>query len=172
MQLLFSELIGMPVIEPHNRRPVATVRDVIIDPEKKGKVVGFILGKNRALAAMDVERLGNALYIGDADNIVPPEDLLRLQAIQQMQVHLIGARVIGETTGIYLGRVIDYSIDTKQMQLSSISVAKLFLFLKFQEKIISAHKIVEIRKETIIVKELETIQTKEEAVAPSSAIVV
>jgi len=169
MRRLFSELIGIQVVDSHTTHQCGVVRDLIIDPEK-GTVLAFIVGKNKIVAPMDVERIGNALFINSSDHITSIEDILRVDEVHKRNIQILGAQVRGIETGMYLGRVFNYSIDTTHMRLTAIYVAKLFLFFKYEEKNIAAKNIVEIKANEIRVKEL--LKTKEEAVASSSAVAI
>ncbi|MBI2638538.1 PRC-barrel domain-containing protein [Candidatus Peregrinibacteria bacterium] len=169
MQKLYSELIGLPVFDEYSSSPLTLIRDIFIDPEN-GKVVAFAVKNNRIIVPLDVERLGRGLFIKDQSHIVPTEDVLRAKEVAERKIKILGSRVITQNTKIYLGRVVDYEIETRGMMLVSIHVAKTFLFFRFQEKIISYKSIIRIHKESIIVKDARiAAREKEKAAAPSSA---
>ncbi len=169
MQKLYSELIGLPVFDEYSPAPLALIRDIIIDPEN-GKIAAFAVKNNRIIVPLDVERLGRGLFIKDQNHIVPTEDVLRVAEVAERKIKILGARVITQNTKIYLGRVVDYEIETRGMALASIHVAKTFLFFRFQEKTISYRSIVKIKRESIIVKDTRiTAREKEKIAAPSSA---
>lgn len=169
MQKLYSELIGLPVFDEYSPTPLALVRDIFIDPEN-GRVVAFAVKNNRIVVPLDIERLGRGLFIKDQSHIVPTDDVLRVAEVVERKTKIIGARVITQHTKTYLGRVVDYEIETRDMTLAAIHVAKTFLFFHFQEKIISYRSVIKINKESIIVKDTRiAAKEKEKVAAPSSA---
>lgn len=169
MHKLYSELIGLSVFDEYSSAPLALIRDILIDPENS-KVIAFIVKNNRIIVPLDVERFGRGLFIKDQNHIVPTDDVLRVAEVVERKTKILGTRVITQNTKIYLGRVVDYEIETRGMMLASIHVAKTFLFFRFQEKIISHRSIVKINQESIIVKDTRIpSKEKEKIVAPSSA---
>lgn len=170
MQKLYSQLIGLPVFDEASasNSPVALLRDVLIDPEN-GKVLAFIIKNQRIIVPLDVERLNSGLFIAHQERIVPLDDVLRVHQISQMKIGIIGARVITEREKTFLGRVVDYEIDTTHMVLTHIHIAKLFLFFRFQERIISYRHIVRIDKHTVVVKDTKESLVKEKSRARSQA---
>lgn len=151
MQKLYSEIIGMPVCTEYSKRPVALVQDVIVDPEN-GKILAFRVKNDHMVVPLDVERFSNELYIAEKDRILPIDEVLRVFEVAKHEIHILGSRVSTDLDKLYLGRVVDYEIDTKHMNMSAIHVAKTFFFFRFQEKIISARSIIKINKNSILVK--------------------
>lgn len=170
MRKLYSQLIGLPVFDESSggNSPLALIRDIILDPEN-GKILAFVVRNNRVIVPFDVERLNSGLFIGDRDRIVPMDDVLRVHQVAQWHIDLIRARVVTEREKRFLGRVVDYEIDTSHMSLTHIQVAKLFFFFRFQERLISLKNIIRIEKHTIIVKDIKELTVKEKSPAPSQA---
>jgi len=170
MRKLCSQLIGLPVFDEASapNSPLALIQNIIIDPEN-GKILAFVIKGSRIIVPFDVERLNAGLFIADRDHIVPMDDVLRVHEVSQMRIDFIGARVITERTKQFLGRTVDYEIDTTHMMLTNIHVAKIFFFFRFQERIISYKNIVRVDKHTIIVKDTKELTVKEKAPARSQA---
>lgn len=170
MQKLYSQLIGLPVFDEASasNSPLALIQNIIVDPES-GKVLAFLIKNHHIIVPVDVERLGSGLFIVDRDRIVPLDDVMRVHEVFKMHIGIIGARVITEREKRFLGRVVDYEIDTTHMVLTHIHVAKLFLFFRFQERIISYRHIIRIDKHTVVVKDLKEFTVKEKARARSQA---
>ncbi|MEK7171895.1 MAG: PRC-barrel domain-containing protein [Patescibacteria group bacterium] len=168
MQKLYSELIGMSVLTEYSATPVALIKDIIIDPDS-GKVLAFRVNGQNIISSMDVESIGNSLIIADRDRIVPINEILRVESVAKMNISIIGARVIGNRSKKYIGRVVDYAIDTKHLSLIAIHCAKVFVFFRFNEKIFLYKNIVKISKHTVIVKDSGEILVSEKADAVSSA---
>ena len=166
MQKLYSQLIGMPVVTEYSPSPVCLVRDVVIDPET-GKVVALRVKRDSVIAPLDIERINNAVIIADQDRIIPLHDILRVKNVIDMNIPVIGQRVIAERSKTLLGRVVDYEIDTTHMTLHSIHVAKVFFFFRFQELIISSRSIVKISRSAITVKNTHAVCEREKSGARS-----
>lgn len=163
----YSELIGMPVIDSDGN-VIAVVKDLIIDPEQ-GNILGFLLRRDLVITPMDVVKLGtHSLTIHHADSLTQADEILRIAEVRKSGKVIFGASVFGKESGKYLGRVFDFTIDSTVMKLKSISVGKLFLVFQYDEKIIDARKIVQIKKDAIYVNDAEKVVKKEEAVAASS----
>ncbi len=167
MQKNYSELIGMPVATEYSPSPVALIRDIIIDPEN-GKVLAFMVRNQRIIVPLDIVAVNRALIIADKDHILHLNDVLRVQTVYERKIGLIGARIITEKEKAFLGRVVDYEIDTKHMILTQIHAAKTIFFFRFQERFIPRKRIVRIDKHTIVVKE-PLLTVKDEAPARESA---
>lgn len=167
MQKLYSEIIGLPVFDEYSQRPVSLVQDVIIDPEN-GKVLAYVVKGKHLIVPMDILRMHNGIYIHDKDHILPFEEVLRAAEVARRYIGIIGACVITERGKVILGRAVDYEIDTTHMVLTKLHVAKLFLFFRYQEKIISYAHIVRIEHNTIIVKDSHEVKVEEKAMARSA----
>lgn len=168
MQKLYSELIGMPVLTEYSPASVALVKDIIIDPDS-GRVLAFRVNNQKIISSVDVESIGNSLVIADRDRIVPINEILRVEAVAKMDISIVGARVIGNRSKKYIGRIVDYAIDVKHLSLIAIHCAKVFAFFRFNERIFLYKNIVKISKHTIIVKDSREVPAPEKADARSSA---
>jgi len=151
MEKQYSEILGTPVVIEEMPRPVGRVQDLIIDPEN-GNVIAFALNQNNVIVPRDIIKLDRYLLIHDHDDICSPEDILRIGEIEKLGTRVLKSKVETEE-GDYVGRVFDYSIDTKANALKKIFVAKNFLgLLRIDERIISQKHIVEIQPGKIVIK--------------------
>lgn len=158
----------MPVFEESGRHRLALVRELIIDPET-GRLLAFLVGRERIVVPSDIERFGRTIVIQDHDRIIPISDVLRVWEVQKLGIAVIGSRVVGERSKIVLGRVMDYELDCESFRLHALVVAKPFLFFRFQAKLISSKSIVRISKNRIIVKDIKEATVKGEVPARSQA---
>jgi sporulation protein YlmC with PRC-barrel domain len=153
MQKLYSQLIGLPVFDELSPSPVALVQDVLVDPEN-GKILAFLVKNDHAIVPYDIERLSTSgLYISDKDRILPITDVLRVFEVFKMKIGIIGARVVTDKKKTYIGRAVDYEVDTSTMSLIRLHTAKTYFFFRFQERIIPFKSIISIGREIIKVKE-------------------
>lgn len=147
---LYSESIGMPVMTPYHNRPLAYVRDILIDPEN-GKIVAFLISRRHVVTPIDVVRFDEALVINEESHISEIDDVLRAKILFQNRIPIFGQKVFTEDK-LYLGRVYDMSFESTLFTLHQIFVAKGFLFFRFQSLIIPKTNIVVIKKQAIIIK--------------------
>lgn len=168
MQKLYSEIIGVPVFDEYSSSPLALVQDIIIDPEN-GKVLAFLVSKKRIVVPLDIQRFNSNLLVADKDVLLPVNDVLRVAEVVKRSTRIIGARVLTERSKTFLGRVVDYEIDTTHMVLTKIHTARVFFFFRFQERIISYRNIVKIGEHAIIVQESNAASAKDEVAIKSSA---
>lgn len=171
MQKAFSQIIGLPVVDEMTQTKVAMVSDIIIDPET-GKVLAFAVGENNIIVSMDVGRLNSALYISDKEHIISIEDVLRVKNVHEMRIGIFGEKVVTRKGKILLGTVTDYEIDTTQMALKNIFVAKTFLLFHFAERIISVKDIVKMDRKIITVRDDKEAVVREKAKTTSRAMAV
>ncbi len=164
MEKLYSEIIGTPVFEDDAPRPFTMVRDLVLDPEMRGKLIAFVVngGRGRILSPVDVISWGNVMKVHSAGDVTEVENVLRVDAVLKNGVKFDGAKVETEK-GEKLGHVFDLGVDNKTFDLRRIFVAKSFLgLLRYESRIISAKDIVEVLADKIVVKE-GTRKVKDEA---------
>lgn len=142
------------MVEDDNLRPITTVKDVIIDPER-GKLIALIVdsGRNLIITPMDILSWHDVIQVHDRDVIVEGSEILRVEAVQKSGVKFFQNKVENKD-GKYLGKVVDFSIDTHLMDLKKLFVAKGFLALfRYESRIIPAKNILEVLQDKIIVKD-------------------
>lgn len=154
MERFYTKIVGLPVVEDDSIRALTTVKDVVVDPER-GKVLAFVVdvGRNLIITPMDVISWHDVLHIRSRDEIISGDDVLRIQTVQKRGGRIFHNRV--ETKdGKYLGKVVDYSIDSHLMDLKKLFVAKDIIGLfRYDGRVIPAKNILEILPEKIVVKE-------------------
>lgn len=162
MQKLYSQIVGLPVYDEHSISPIALVQDVIIDPET-GFVVAFLLSKKKIVVPLDVTRLNSGLYIHDQENLMELDEVMRVTEVLKKEVPIMGARVMSLKKK-YIGKVVDFEIDTKAMALSHILTAKTIFFLHYNEREFSRSQIITITSHGITVKDVQEVPVKKRAV--------
>lgn len=169
MQKLFSQIIGKPVFDEFSVSPVALVHDVLIDPEN-GHIVAFLVSRKRVVVPFDITRFSSAaLYIADRDSLTPPEDVLRVREVLRLNIPILGAKVTN-MHNVYIGKVVDFEIDTKTMSLSHIFTAKTIFFFHTNDRTFARKQIISITKKGIQVKDDAEVKVKEPKTLPCPAI--
>ena len=121
MEKYYRQTIGLPVIS-HSRQPLTRVRDVIIDTDK-GKIVGFFVmgGANRVIAPIDILNWNSAIMINDQEDIVEPHDVHTIGEALKKDTTIYKKRVFTKS-GDYLGKVLDFGMNSKLFELTIIVV--------------------------------------------------
>ena len=165
MEKLYSDIVGSPVVEDNVLRPIATVKDLILDPET-GKLAAFVVDirKNLVISPIDVLFFGNRIQIHERHAVISGSDILRVEAIQKKNIRIFGNKVVTED-GFKLGKVVDFSMDMRDYVLKKLFVSKEILgMVRYDSRIIPAKNIVEILPNKIVVKNnLEAVKEKEGA---------
>lgn len=155
MEKLYSEIIGTPVFEDDAPRPFTTVKDLVLDPEMRGKLIAFVVGggRGRILSPVDVISWGNVMKVHRASDVTDAANVLRVDEVLKRGVRFDEA-VVETEKGESLGRVYDYGVNNKTFDLRRIFVAKSFLgLLRYESRIIPAKDIIEVLADKIVVKE-------------------
>ncbi len=152
--MFYSNIVGTLVFEDDSPRPVAIVKDLVMDPDK-GALIAFVLNQNKQLVVspMDVISFKQVMKINNADNVVEASEILRVSEVLKSERPIYGAKVFTKS-GEYLGKVFDFSIDAKTYDLNKIFVAKDILGLfRYNSLIIAAKNIIEVKPYKITVKD-------------------
>jgi sporulation protein YlmC with PRC-barrel domain len=164
MLILYSKLVGLPIIELENQSKLASVLDVVIEP-KNGKVLGLIakvgnlLPRDLLVAARDLSQvLPTAILVADVDRVTAIDEVVRANELYKKHFTLYGKKVVTES-GKLLGKVNDYLIDDELLTL-----AKLYIRHLFSDRIIPYTAVVRIDDKAIVVKDdFEAISASAEA---------
>jgi uncharacterized protein YrrD len=101
---------------------------------------------------MDIIFFGQAITIGDHEDIIDAREVIKVDDIIKGDIRILKNRVETQK-GDYLGNVQDYYVDVKSFGLTKILVYKSFFGLfRGMERLIPARDIVEIKKGLIVVK--------------------
>jgi len=153
MERLFSNIIGTPVVDDDFKHPITVVRDVIIDPER-GKLIALVVdvGRNLVIAPIDILAWGDTIRIPAHDAIVEGSDILRVAEVQKKNIGIFHSKVETKKKE-YIGKVVDFSIDSHDLSLKKLYTAKDILGLvRYDSRIIPAKIIEQILPKKIIVK--------------------
>ncbi len=168
MEKLYSNIIGTPIFEDDSIRPFTTVKDIVLDPEKTGKILALIIdiNKNLIISPIDILFWDNVIKINNSSVITHANDVLRVEEVQKNGVFFYGNKVYTEE-GEYLGKIFDLSLNIKTLSLSKIFVTKSILGLfSYDRRIIPANRIIEVLKDKIVVKNgLTTIKETDQSIA-------
>lgn len=158
MNKFATELIKRKVILKRERAIVGVISDIVIDPAN-GNFVGILIqeefGKNaiKALAEKDIVAFGlDFILISEYSALGEINEIVRIQNIINTKTRILKNKVYTET-GVYLGKVYDFTLDIDNKRLSRLYVKHPF-FLQggfLENKIIPYVQIVSIDKKKIVV---------------------
>ncbi|MDP4007640.1 MAG: PRC-barrel domain-containing protein [Candidatus Peregrinibacteria bacterium] len=159
MKIQFSKILGTNVVSNQAEGVISLVTGVSIDPEN-GSVIALKCGFKQILTPFDIIKWGKFVHINDSEALTTKENVIRLQTIPKGSDDILYKPVYTESNE-FIGRVYDFSIETKAMMLWQIFIKKKFFFYTTFETLIQYKSIVEIKADKIIVKDLhETIKAK------------
>lgn len=165
MLLWREKLQHVPVMSLRTGGELGEANEPIIDPATLRIVAFYCSGRlityNPAvLHTNDIREFGKMGFIvNDSEDIMPLNDLVRLQKIINLQFELIGKRVV-DTASHKLGKVNNYIVESASFMITKLSVRQpLLKAINEPEILIDRRQIREINHDTIVV-EAPTIKEK------------
>lgn len=169
MLVLSERLVGVPIMSLHSGSEVGTTARAVIDPGRltipafycEGPTIDF---SPAILHTSDIREIGSiGIIVDSSDDIMPPDDLVRLQPILDLHFTLEEKTVV-EENGRKLGKVVDYIVDTESFYILKLHVKpSLWQSFSIAELIIDRSQIKNITDDKIIVKQASV---ENEAIAP------
>lgn len=164
MLVYASKLIGTRVLSVQAGGAIAEVSEPIIDPDSL-KIIAFKLSgplvAKSSSNILDVSSIREystyGFVIDDIDELVAPDDVIKIAKVLELNFNLIGLKV--ETKkGSKLGKVSDYTVTSDNFTVQQI-IAKRPVIKSFvdPELTISRKEIVEITDYKVIVKDEEKV---------------
>lgn len=157
-----SRLINYPILSLHIGGRVATVTEVIIDPDSlkviacrvEGPLVGKEVGDILPMTSVrEFSRLG--MIIDSTDELVEADEIVRIRDVLALNFNLVGLKV--ETKkGTKLGKVTDSTISPDNWQIQQLIVQRpLIKSFIDPELTISRSQIIEVDDYKVTVKDGE-----------------
>lgn len=157
-----TRLVGCPVLSLHVGGQIASVTELIIDPNTlkliacrvDGPLVGKEMGEILPMESVrEFSRLG--MIVDSGDELVGAEDIVRIKQVIELDFSLIGLKV--ETKkGHKLGKVIDYTLIAEDWQVHQLVVHRPAIkSLIDPELLVSRSEIAEVTDYKVIVKDAE-----------------
>ncbi|MBR3137959.1 hypothetical protein IKG41_01280 [Candidatus Saccharibacteria bacterium] len=158
-----SKLVGTSILSVQAGRPIATVSELIIDPNSLKTIAFRVNGPmvNRNENILDVssvrEYSNYGIVIDDIDELMAAGDIIKISKVLELNFNLVGLKV--ETKkGSNLGKVVDYTLTPEDFMVQQI-IVKRPMIKRFvdPELTIPRKEIVEIDDYKIIVKDEEKV---------------
>lgn len=155
-----SRLLNYPILSLHVGGQVASVVEVIIDPDNlkllalrvTGPLVGREVGDILPVASIrEFSRLG--IIIDSIDEFVEPDEIVRIRDVLAFNFNIVGLKV--ETKkGEKLGKVTDSTVDPDSWQVQQLIVQRPLLKAFIDpELVVARSQILEIDDYKVIVKD-------------------
>lgn len=158
MLVLRERIIGVPVMSLQTGAEIARTESAIIDPRYLRIHAFYCNGpqldtKPAVLHIEDIREVSSLGFIVDgADDLMPPDDLVRLKEIVDFKFKLEDKPVVDDT-GRKIGKVSNYSVDSNTFHITQLSVTPNFWqSIGTTEVLIHRSQIVEITDSKIVVK--------------------
>lgn len=182
MNKFASELVLKPVLvksalQSGEGALVGLVEELIINPDN-GELAGLIVregfGKKnlKTLAAKDILGISSEFYlVPNYETLGDMDEIVRLKEIMDRSIKITGNKVY-TASGIYLGKVFDYTIDLAHFMISRLYVRTANLGPFGKQHIIAYKQIISIEKDKITVDDTSTkVKSPSFAKAENSATV-
>ena len=164
MLVYASKLIGMRVLSVQAGGAIAQISEPIVNPDNL-KIIAFRLSGplvNKSPAnILDVSSIREystyGLVIDDIDELVEPDDVIKIKKVLELNFNLVGLKV--ETKkGSKLGKVSNYTVTSDNFSVQQI-IVKRPAIKSFVDPELTIHRkeIVEINDYKIIVKDEEKV---------------
>jgi sporulation protein YlmC with PRC-barrel domain len=159
MLQLSESLLNRPVMSLRTGQPVATAIAPIINPNNL-KIEGFYCvdsfdKQHLVLLYQDIrDIIAQGFVVDDHDVLTPPEELVRLKEIMDIDFKLIGKPVV-TTSKEHVGKVSDYATEIETMYIQKLYVSQnMFKSLTGGNLGVDRNQINEITDKKIIINEL------------------
>lgn len=163
MLIYNSKLIGTPILSVQAGGAIANLAAPVVNPDNL-KILAFKLsGPNINVdnSILDVKSIREYSHLGmvidDNDELVGPEDIVKIKQVLDLNFDLIGLKV--ETKkGSKLGKIIDFSLTSEDFTIQQI-IVKRPTIKSFIDPELTIHRreIVEITDYKVIVKDEEKV---------------
>ena len=158
-----SKLIGTPILSVQASGAIASIAAPVVNPDNL-KILAFKLQGpivNAANNILDVKSVREysplGLVIDDNDELIGPEDVVKIKEVLDLNFDLIGLKV--ETKkGSKLGKIIDFSLTSEDFTIQQI-IVKRPTIKSFMDPELTIHRreIVEVTDYKVIVKDEEKV---------------
>lgn len=162
-----NKLIGTPILSMQASAAIGYVGKAIIDPEDL-KIIAFVInGPHKSANLLEVSSIREyselGMVIDSIDELVGPDDVIRLREVLALNFDLLGLKVITKKKS-KLGHIIDYVITQEDFMVQQLIVKRPALkSFSNPELIIPRHEIVEVDDYKVVVKDEEkTIRARAE----------
>lgn len=160
MLQLSASLLNQPVMSLRTGGQVATTLAPIINPNNL-KIEGFYcqdrFDKKQQLILLyqDIrDFIKQGFVVNDHESLTPPDELIRLKDIMELEFDLIGKQVV-TTAKERLGKVNDYATETQTMYIQKLYVSQTLLkSLSTGSLSVDRSNIVEITNKKIVINEI------------------
>lgn len=166
-----ERFINAPVMSLQTGSELARTSRAVIDPRKLAVVAyelqGQLLDYDPALLRIeDIREIGPmGMIIDSSDELVNPDDILKLKEVYDLRFELLGLRVIDDRKKS-VGRVVGYTLEAGNFVIQQLRVKRpLIQSFGDTELLIHRSQIVKITDDHIIVKS-PTIRHKEPIAEP------
>lgn len=158
MNLRATKLVNLPIVSLQSSEPIGHIRQPLIQPAML-EVVGFLCHidgqkSDRLLLAADIRQIAeNCLIVDSEDELVPPEDVIRLESVTRHPYRLIG-KPVNTTLNRHLGIVQDFNIDPLTLLVHQLVVARISLMPPaYKHHLIHRDQINEVQPKCIVVND-------------------
>ena len=127
MLIYTSKLTGTPVLSMQAAGPIGYISRAIVDPDGL-KIIAFVLnGPSRSANLLPVQSIREyselGMVIDSIDELVGPDDVIRLQKVLALNFDLLTLKVVTKK-GSKLGKIIDYTVTSEDFVVQQLIVKR------------------------------------------------
>lgn len=162
-----SKLIGVPILSMQASAAIGYIAGAIIDPEGL-KIIAFIIsGVHKSANLLEISSIREyselGMVIDSMDELVGPDDIVRLKEVLALNFDLLGLKVVTKKKS-KLGHIIDYTVTSEDFVVQQLIVKRPTLkSFSTPQLTVPRSEIIEVNDYKIIVKDEEkTIRARAE----------
>ncbi len=155
MIVIYSKLIGLPIMELKTQTKLGNVEEIVFNKTNfkisglvtKSSIIPFI-NKTTIVASSDLIEISNeALIAQNCDSVISLDESPRIKELIKGGYHGINQKVYTKS-GKYIGKVHDLYLET-----STFEVVKILVRNIITERLIGANQIIEVKGKKIYIKD-------------------
>lgn len=149
MNRLWSSIDGIAVTLEDSERALGKINGVFMNPET-GQIIAFLVGLTKVLSPVDIELWGREkIQIRNEEDLTFPTDILRLNNFG-LRHCLLNSKRVRSKLGKNMGKIRNFTMDTRTDFLLTFEVAKRFLGIEWDKRIFPYKDISEVTEKAII----------------------
>lgn len=173
--LTFGErLLNAPVLSLQTGAELAQTEAAVIDPHNLTIIAYYISGEKldfspALLMTNDIREVADiGLIVNSSDDFISPTDVVTLKSIVDLNFNPTGLKVV-DTEGRKLGKVLQYSIETRTFTIQQLHVAPpLLKTLSQGDFLVHRNQITAVTDKAITVR-APTVKAQQKPAAPTRA---
>lgn len=150
MLIQSSTILGLPIGSMDSQSKIGTIKNLVIDPEN-GELIAFFVSigglfqSDKVLSSHDILDFDQkGIVVRSEENLLEKNEIIKVNKIWKDRITVLNQKAL-TASGKNLGKINDSLIDT-----STCMINKYYIHGLFEDRILSADKVVKINKKGVI----------------------